>query len=944
MSVGEKAKFVKNGNVLDGSSIAKAIRSETKEAVQHLTRKHLRPPCLVIFLVGSREDSATYVKHKKKTCEECGILCEIVRLGDDVSLQELTHAIEERCRSPFVDAMLVQMPLPPALQSHTNKVMSLICPPKEIDGLHPLNISALTGTWTPYSSFPGTTRGEMGTKLLDPLSRLLPVPSSMLPFFVPVGAEAALEMLWRAGLGPSELSEKTVVILGDSNLIARPLSLCLSALGTCVTVVPSRGCMEAEREERERQSNCRLETEKRGDDGLILPCQSWGGPSSVSFSSERWLEKIRRLCRKADVICAACDIPNFVNNEMLGGVVGMGDEVKEEEEGSDSTRRLPVLLDLGMNFLEVDLECMLHSRMHPSEPSQTEAEKQRERDIRSTPFPPSSPLLSDFEISSLCKALMAESRECAGAATAASASSPNLTSQAAPPLPSRKHSLKAPLAPLHEHERPAQADRPLTSNGPGPSSSCDNSRPRPHGLSLGTQPQSPSCPSRLCEGLVIPPFSASPLPLTEHERKEACDWARVEETGKGKGAGEEQMGNEGGGAGDQLGAWQVQQTGMCSSRSASPSPAPMAILRRYSRSNDGRHSFSYTLFDRRVSGGFWRRSREADAEYLRAESGGRSGFVGEMEIVQGTSSRVPSSSVSFFSSESVSISACSSARAPLVSRQNPRLRQQQDEAAANWSPMGGNGEGDGEKEGFQETQTEGAGGGGRNVTTLAGRCSEDSSRPVSVSGEEWIETSGAWYMGGCASLPESPSETSLKSAKKDSNNATADDTAGLRRRLSTSATAVSVNERENSNLNAGGGLEGERSPPSGANGEGGTGTRTPQASSVPSPFNTATTVEGPPCTQNAPALLASPISSTAGAGAPAAIVSLPSGISVPPGGLAVERRTSHSHTVVGDVAFSQVKPLCKLISPVPGGAGPVTIALLARNVLRARWRSLGLLR
>jgi methylenetetrahydrofolate dehydrogenase (NADP+)/methenyltetrahydrofolate cyclohydrolase len=39
--------------------------------------------------------------------------------------------------------------------------------------------------------------------------------------------------------------------------------------------------------------------------------------------------------------------------------------------------------------------------------------------------------------------------------------------------------------------------------------------------------------------------------------------------------------------------------------------------------------------------------------------------------------------------------------------------------------------------------------------------------------------------------------------------------------------------------------------------------------------------------------------------------------------------------LVGDVAFAEVAPKCKAITPVPGGVGPMTIAMLMHNTVQA---------
>jgi len=41
------------------------------------------------------------------------------------------------------------------------------------------------------------------------------------------------------------------------------------------------------------------------------------------------------------------------------------------------------------------------------------------------------------------------------------------------------------------------------------------------------------------------------------------------------------------------------------------------------------------------------------------------------------------------------------------------------------------------------------------------------------------------------------------------------------------------------------------------------------------------------------------------------------------------------YRLVGDVAFDEVKEVASAITPVPGGVGPMTIAMLLKNTLRA---------
>ena len=51
--------------------------------------------------------------------------------------------------------------------------------------------------------------------------------------------------------------------------------------------------------------------------------------------------------------------------------------------------------------------------------------------------------------------------------------------------------------------------------------------------------------------------------------------------------------------------------------------------------------------------------------------------------------------------------------------------------------------------------------------------------------------------------------------------------------------------------------------------------------------------------------------------------------------------TKSGTRLVGDVDFAAVAPIASLITPVPGGVGPMTIAMLLRNTARAARQALG---
>ena len=48
------------------------------------------------------------------------------------------------------------------------------------------------------------------------------------------------------------------------------------------------------------------------------------------------------------------------------------------------------------------------------------------------------------------------------------------------------------------------------------------------------------------------------------------------------------------------------------------------------------------------------------------------------------------------------------------------------------------------------------------------------------------------------------------------------------------------------------------------------------------------------------------------------------------------------YRLVGDVAYAEALPVAGAITPVPGGVGPMTIAMLLQNTLEGAQRTMGL--
>ena len=69
--------------IINGKEIAFKIRAEVAEEVSKLRAANGRHPKLVVIQVGDNPASSTYVRNKKKACEECGIECEDIHIDEE---------------------------------------------------------------------------------------------------------------------------------------------------------------------------------------------------------------------------------------------------------------------------------------------------------------------------------------------------------------------------------------------------------------------------------------------------------------------------------------------------------------------------------------------------------------------------------------------------------------------------------------------------------------------------------------------------------------------------------------------------------------------------------------------------------------------------------------------------------------------------------------------
>ena len=127
--------------ILDGNAIARKLRGELRERVERLLADGRRPPGLAVVLVGNDAASEIYVRHKRKDCEEVGFHSNVQHLSANISQEDLAERVRVLNADASIDGILVQLPLPPHLDAA--RIIDLIDPAKDVDGVHPFNIGRL---------------------------------------------------------------------------------------------------------------------------------------------------------------------------------------------------------------------------------------------------------------------------------------------------------------------------------------------------------------------------------------------------------------------------------------------------------------------------------------------------------------------------------------------------------------------------------------------------------------------------------------------------------------------------------------------------------------------------------------------------------------------------------------------------------------------------------
>jgi methylenetetrahydrofolate dehydrogenase (NADP+)/methenyltetrahydrofolate cyclohydrolase len=190
-----------SARIIDGKARAERLTADVAVRVAARVASGKSRPGLAVVLVGENPASQIYVRNKRRTTDATGMASFSHDLPAGVTQGELLALIDRLNADPAVHGILVQLPLPK--QVDPDAVSERIDPRKDVDGLHPYNLGRLA--------------------LKRPLLR-------------PCTPYGCMTLLADTG---EDLVGRNAVVIGQSNIVGRPMALELLMARCTVTICHS---------------------------------------------------------------------------------------------------------------------------------------------------------------------------------------------------------------------------------------------------------------------------------------------------------------------------------------------------------------------------------------------------------------------------------------------------------------------------------------------------------------------------------------------------------------------------------------------------------------------------------------------------------------------------------------------------------------------------------
>ncbi len=187
--------------LISGKEVSSKVKAEVREETAELVKKGIKPG-LAVVIVGNDPASRVYVNSKKKACEEVGFSSFEYALPEETTQEELLELVSKLNNDDSVDGILCQLPLPEQIDE--NAVINAIKPDKDVDAFHPFNVGKIM-------------IGDFA--------------------FLPCTPAGVMELIDSTGV---DISGKSCVVIGRSNIVGKPMSMLLLHRNGTVTICHSR--------------------------------------------------------------------------------------------------------------------------------------------------------------------------------------------------------------------------------------------------------------------------------------------------------------------------------------------------------------------------------------------------------------------------------------------------------------------------------------------------------------------------------------------------------------------------------------------------------------------------------------------------------------------------------------------------------------------------------
>jgi methylenetetrahydrofolate dehydrogenase (NADP+)/methenyltetrahydrofolate cyclohydrolase len=187
--------------ILDGKALAERLTKDVRDRVAARVASGKPAPGLAVVLVGENAASQLYVRNKRRTMDTAGMRSMAFDLPATAYEDELLSLIDRLNADPGVNGILVQLPLP--AQIGAERVIERIEARKDVDGFHPYNVGRL---------------------------------ALRMPALRPCTPYGCMRLLAETG---ESLAGRHAVVIGQSNIVGRPMALELLMARCTVTICHS---------------------------------------------------------------------------------------------------------------------------------------------------------------------------------------------------------------------------------------------------------------------------------------------------------------------------------------------------------------------------------------------------------------------------------------------------------------------------------------------------------------------------------------------------------------------------------------------------------------------------------------------------------------------------------------------------------------------------------